>query len=210
MFTRYLAVCLIVFMSPTYAMPIMVDLRSDIIESLDGDVSLELDLGSRALRVSTRSGVLNRTARSFGINSVGAGDDADGIDGALGIETLIIGFSGPVELHSLSLSGFGRGDAALLRFGTSQVSVLASGELGLGNFVLDKGSELSLSHVAGNGFSLNRISFVPVEAISPTTAAAMAPAAAGLFGSGLVLIALTCGWRKNRQPTTMANFQACT
>ena len=183
MFTRSITICLMIFSFSSQAGT--VNFLSNANEQVDGDMSFELDLGSRVLRVCTTDGVLNRTGRSFGVNALGGADDSDAIDGALRAESITLSFNAADSLHSIQLAGFGRNDVATLQLGVLERLLDRSGIVDLGNYALAADTSFSISHLRGNGFSLNGLSFSPLEITTST--AATAPDAAAFMLISMVL-----------------------
>lgn len=115
MFTRSITICLMIFSLSSQVGT--VHFLSSAVEQVDGDMSFELDLGSRVLQACTKDGVLSRTGRSFGVNALGSVVDSDAIDGPSGAGSVMLSFNATVSLQSIQLAGFGRNDVATLQLG---------------------------------------------------------------------------------------------
>ncbi len=189
----------------TLAHAITVYLRAEDIEALDGAQTLVLNFAGIGTTITAVGGVTNRTRSGFGVNAPGGADDADAIDGDAGQEAISVEFSAQVKLLTIALSGFGRSDRAELVLDDRTLPV---SEGGLAPLPLTPPltQSLLLRHVAGNGFSLDRIEFEPLalepvplepgaQQPTPTTStphtqavAAPAPGAFALMLAGLGML----------------------
>lgn len=161
--TQWVAAILLSCLSLTsYANLIKVDLRSFIIEELDGKSSFDYVLDGLVTSVQSNVGVLNRTASGFGVDIVGSGcDNSDAIDrscaGSSG-EMISVWFDQPVELVSIHLSGLTGGDMAkwILPDSTTRFIDLA-GEYFVGHSMrVEPGVSFSLMSAADNTTATQR------------------------------------------------------
>ncbi|MBT6273270.1 MAG: hypothetical protein HOI95_03965 [Chromatiales bacterium] len=144
----------------------VIDFRSASMEILDGAASLVVVEDGRRVLVATPNGVLNRSSSGFGVNSIGGGDDADGIDGRVTDEIIFISFDAPVSLSSITVSAFGRADSAWLIVDRFHQLIDRTGTWSLIGVDLMIGQLLSVSYHSGNGFSLDSLTFVPDDSPS--------------------------------------------
>jgi hypothetical protein len=190
----------------TSAYALTIDFRDIAIETLDGSRWLSVSRGTRTLTVTANQGVLNRTASGFGINSPGGGDDADGIDGANGVEELLIHFSAPVRQVAIALGAVGILDIGAVLAHNMAFPFARTGLLSLGALTFDVGETLSVRFVSGNGFSVNAIHF------EPTVIYLASPRARTLSAVAMVILAFLfiAFGRGSRDNMRLFNFPAPT
>jgi len=188
---RTISVFLFSFLVPglAHAIPVEFDLRDSVIETLDEAPSFSLIRDGITAVFSTPNGVLNRTSSGFGVNAVGGGDDTNAIDAGTGIdESVEIMFSGAVSLTSITVSGFGSTDLGQLTVGTNNRPITASGSLNVGGLAVPAGDIMSIGYIAGNGFSLDRVT-ISNTAMENSSASVPEPGTFWLLlGTGMVLL----------------------
>ena len=162
--------------------------------TVDG-ITLTLNAG---VVVDGSAGVFNQTADNFGINANETGDETDAIDGALGFESIVFSVTSSVALSSLTLDAFNFDritpdttsdgvDAGSLVFTGGSTLNFSSGTVS-GSDVLTvgesitTGQQFTLSHVAGNGFGLEDVTFTAVAVPEPSSIVFL-----GLAGSYFVV-----------------------
>lgn len=165
---------------PVEATSFKFDLRGgDAAIALDGMnsgqiVNNDLIAGFLAGPDATLAGIFNQTSTRFGINSLGTTNDSPSlIDSASGIsENLAISFSETVKVDQLTLSLFTPVEIAKLLYGDGSSVILTGLALAqdvykFSDITLDIGEPLILSHVSGNGFSLDSITVSSIEVSEP-------------------------------------------
>jgi len=171
--------CLYFFFLPNViATPIVFDLRSDLIESIDEQATFELTKNDIIATLSTSVGVLNRTSSSFGVNATGSGDATSLIDDGSGIAEFIqIQFNKAIRLLDFTVSSFGSGDSGLLSVNNLAIfEINNTGLNNLNNLFINDGDILSLSFISGNGFSFDSFTVSEISVDEP--------------GSGILLISV--------------------
>ena len=113
--------------------------------------------------VAGNTGDLNATTSSFGINATGVGDDSDGLDAANGAESIVITFGGPVSA-TLTEVDLGVFTAAGADAGTIDIGGVSTALASTNTRVIPVHSELvgntlTITGTAGNGFSLDSLTF---------------------------------------------------
>ena len=112
------------------------------------------------------TGVLNATGAGLGVNAEngvfpGSGDEASQLDGNQGLESIQITFAGPVSaiLTEVGIAGLGTDDSGSIAIG-AEVNAIGSGTSTVipdhTNLV---GETLTIAFTAGNGFSVNSLTF---------------------------------------------------
>lgn len=171
--------CLYFFFLPyVIATPIVFDLRSDLIESIDEQATFELTKNDITATLSTSVGVLNRTSSSFGVNATGFGDATSLIDDGSGIAEFIqIQFNQAIRLLDFTVSSFGSGDSGLLSVNNLAIfEINNTGLNSLNNLFINDGDILSLSFISGNGFSFDSFTVSKISVNEP--------------GSGILLLSV--------------------
>jgi len=114
--------------------------------------------------------VFNQTATRFGINSLSTSADSSSlIDAAEGIsEFLTITFSQSVWLENIVLSLFSVGETAQLSVNRGLLTVLEGMAVSrdsyyFSDFFIPEGESLQLTHLGGNGFSLDSLTIISHE-----------------------------------------------
>jgi hypothetical protein len=193
--------CLYLFFSSyVIATPIVFDLRSSLIESIDEQATFELVNNDIIATLTTNVGVLNRTSSGFGVNATGTGDATSLIDNGSGVSEFIqIQFNKTVNLLDLTVSSFGSGDSGLLSIDALSIfEINKSGLNSLNNLIINDGALLTLSFIGGNGFSFDSFT---VSEISVTE-----PGGSILLLSGLVLLFVRKYWKLKYTPEDNFKF----
>lgn len=133
-----------------------------LIEDIDEQVSFTITRNGVSMTLTANQGVLNQTASGFGVNSDGAGDDTDGLDGSAGEERISVTFAIAVVFRGVEVSGFsGEDTAGIVIAGGSALSITERGFFDSGAVSLAAGQAVQIYWVAGNGFTLDAISVDP-------------------------------------------------
>ena len=133
-----------------------------LIEDIDEQISFTITLGGVSMTMTANQGVLNQTSSGFGVNSDGAGDDTDGLDGSLGEERISVAFTGAVVFRGVEVSGFSGDDAAgIVIADGSPASIAERGFFSTHAAALAAGQTVQIYWVAGNGISLDAIAVDP-------------------------------------------------
>jgi hypothetical protein len=196
-----LTCALLLFASSASAGPIVFDLRRGVGsagQQLDGQGSgAMVTMDGLSATFLHNGGVFNQNVGAFGINAPAAGDVTDQIDGGSGLaESLSVIFDQNVTFTSLGASSIGGSDffdltvAGVLDGSTNQTDFLGGLYVGpLLGTLITAGLSIDITHVVGNGFSLDSITVNLPDAPVPEP---------GIFG--LVALALGVGgllrWRR--------------
>ena len=132
--------------------------------------------------VDGSTGDLNAAGTTFGVNAAGTGDQTSQLDGELGNESIEIMFSGPVSatLTSVGVSAFGGADMGAIDIGGVSTEITTTGTTSpIPAHTELVGNTLTISYVAGNGFSLDSLTF-HVKAVPEPSSLLVLGAVAGL------------------------------
>jgi hypothetical protein len=164
-----LTCALLLLAASASAGPIVFDLRGGVGsagQQLDGQGSgAMVTIGGLSAIVLHNGGVFNQNVGAFGINAPAAGDATDQIDSGSGLaESLSVIFDQDVTFASLGASLIGGSDffdltvAGVLDNSTNKTEVLGGLYVSplLGTLIA-AGLSIDITHVAGNGFSLDSI-----------------------------------------------------